>query len=133
MTAFSDVVAAQKEFESLFVDFERIESGDTEYLDSVADYFAKCLTKESMEFLDEFNWKQHVSAKKLHNYDKQVGEAIDCFTFSLNMLLILGLDAAQIQEYYFLKNHINWDRQVDEGRATHQQAETAKSRYLEVH
>lgn len=114
MNKLEEALLLQKEFESLFVNFERIEQGDSEYLDKVADYLSTALAKEAFEFRDEFNWKM-LAKLRLHNRDKQIEEAIDCFTFSLNLLLILGLDADQVFEWYKIKNVINWERQADAG------------------
>lgn len=113
MTSLRDILEAQKEFESLFVEFDKL--SDPLYLDDTADYLATSLAEEAFEFRREFNWKKHINRRKLHNRDKQLEEAIDCFTFSLNLLLVLGLTAEEVSELYFLKNKINWDKQVDEG------------------
>lgn|SRR5574337_701723 len=126
MDQLNQIFEEQKRFESLFVDFDLLEK--PEYLDSVADYLSTSLAREAFEFRDEFNWKQHLNRIKPHNRDKQVEEAIDCFIFSINLLLILGVTAEEATELFFLKNSINWDRQADEGnqRAIARIAERAK-------
>lgn len=126
-----DVFNTQKEFESLFVDFERLE--DPEYLDSIADYLSTALAKEAFEFRDEFNWKIS-KRRRLHNRDKQVEEAVDCFTFAINLFLILGVTPEEALESFYLKNKINWDRQIDEGnqKAIARISERTKSTDMEM-
>ena len=129
MNSFEDVVKAQTEFESLFYDFNRLH--EQEYLDHSIDYLTTSLAREAFELKDEINWKQHGRTKPV-NMDKAREEAIDCLTFSLDTCILLGMDASDIIEWYFLKNRINWDRQVEQGRVTKEQAEEIKSRYMEV-
>jgi len=112
--SLEEVFKAQQEFENLFVDFERLEQGDSKYLDEIADYLSTALAREAFEFRDEFNWKVNTRTK-LHVRDKQLEEAIDCFTFSVNLLLILGVHAEQAIEWYFLKRSINIDKAIREG------------------
>lgn len=134
MSDLEDIFRVQREFESLFVDFERIQQGDLEYLDDTADYLSTSLAREAFEFRDEFNWKQH-SGRKFHNRDKQIGEAMDCFIFSVNQLLILGVTPQECFENYLLKNTINWERQLREGNqnAINKLSERTKSGDLEVY
>lgn len=131
MLSFHDVYAAQVEFEGLFYCFNMLNKRPEE-LDKAADYLSTSLAREAFEFKDEFNWKQHVRKKNL-NLDKAIEEAIDCFTFTLDLFHILGMTADEIIEWYFLKNRMNWDKQIEAGKVTSEQAEIAKSKYMELY
>jgi len=108
-----EIFKVQKEFEALFVDFKKV-SEDPQYLDKIADYLSTGLAREAFEYRDEFNWKVSKRARP-HNRDKQIEEAVDCFIFSVNMLLILGIEADEATEWILTKIRMNWDRQVAEG------------------
>lgn len=134
MKDLEEIFRVQQDFESLFVDFQRIRQGDSHYLDEAAGYLAMALAKEAFEFRDEFNWKL-LGKNKLHNRDKQIEEAIDCFVFSINLLLILGADAEECLEIYRHKTKINWERQLEAGNeeAISRYSERAKSGDLEMY
>jgi len=131
MLSFHDVYAAQVEFEGLFFRFDTLNQAPDE-MDAAADYLSTSLAREAFEFKEEFNWKQHIRRKPI-NVDKAKEEAIDCFTFALDQFHILGMTADEVVEWFFLKNRINWDRQVDAGKVTAEQAEVAKSKYMDLH
>jgi len=127
--SLQDIFDKQQEFESLFVDFPRIQGGDHAYLDETADYLSTALAREAFEFRDEFNWKVS-KAPRPHNRDKQIEEAVDCFIFSINQLLILGLTCEEAMEWVETKIRMNWDRQVKEGNV--KAINRAQPEHLEV-
>lgn len=115
MDLLETIWSRQADFESLFVDLQRAQE-DSAYLDHTADYLSTSLAREAFEFKDEFNWKEHAAVKP-HDRKAQVEEAMDCFIFSIDQLLILGVTAEEAFSAYCHKNLKNWDRQVDRGNA----------------
>jgi NTP pyrophosphatase (non-canonical NTP hydrolase) len=71
-----------------------------------------CIAVESAELLDEVNWKHWKKTQKAMDLEQARFELADLFCFTLNVAMLLGMDAEAIFQYYMRKAEINRERQA---------------------
>jgi NTP pyrophosphatase (non-canonical NTP hydrolase) len=71
-----------------------------------------CDVDETMELLNEVNWKHWKKTKKDIDVEQARFEVADKACFLLNIALLLGMDAESLFQYFMRKAQINNERQA---------------------
>lgn len=67
------------------------------------------LDDEMHELLGEIGWKPWATSRHI-NRDAAVSELVDAWHFMMNFMLVLGVDASELEELYYQKRQKNIDR-----------------------
>jgi NTP pyrophosphatase (non-canonical NTP hydrolase) len=71
-----------------------------------------CDVSETMELLDEVNWKHWKKTRKDVDIEQARFEVADKVCFLLNIAMLLGMDAESVFQYFMCKVQINFERQA---------------------